>query len=86
MHGELGHVVVNWTFTFAPTLPAWAAGAVTVGLATTVQVNATVLVVLPSLTLTETLDVPVAVGVPVTAPVDDRVSPAGRVRGESLHV
>ena len=86
VHGVFAQLVVSCRLTLLPTVLAWLPGAVTVGLAATTQVKATVLLVLPSLTVIETLEVPVAVGVPVIRPLELIDRPAGNVRGESLQV
>ncbi len=74
-------MVVSWTDTAAPTVDSRAVGVVTVGLANTVQVKATVrwMPVMESVATRLTDRAPAVVAAPEMTPAGDTVMPAGSV-------
>ena len=55
LHGLFGHVLVSCRLIADPTVSVWAAGAVTVGAASTVHVNAALVALKPSASCTVTV-------------------------------
>ena len=81
MHGPFGQVVVRERFTVAPNVVTWLPGEVSVGIATTAQVNAEVVAVAPAASRTVIDTAPNVWGelviVPVTWPPALTASVAG---------